>query len=193
MNDHKLILLSGGMDSVVMAKMAKSKGYKIHCVCFYYGQTHAKEVDFAKSTADEMGLDFRLVELSKIFGGSKLLGGSGSVVVKGRNACFLSIACAIGDGLGCDEVWFGANKDDERGFPDCRWSFIKAFNEMNSRSELTIQVYAPFLHLTKKDIALLGMDLGVDFSKTWTCYEGGAEPCGKCSACKLREEALCGL
>ena len=186
--DYSVIMLSGGLDSVVLLYEAVSDGQKVHAVNFRYGQRHIQELEWARTHCDRLGVLYTTFEIDQLMG-SSLTDGNGSVVVPNRNAIFLSIACNIAAAIGAARVMFAANADDEAGFPDCREKFINAYNCALAEAEIPVKVIAPYLHLPKWQILRKGQDLGVKFSETWSCYEGGIQPCGKCGACVKRAEA----
>lgn len=107
-----------------------------------------------------------------------------------RNPILLSLAVNLAVSIGAEEITFGANADDAESFPDCRRTFLKAFNEMLRVCKIDVRVAAPYIDQSKHWIALLACDLKVKRNETWSCYRGGDRPCGECDACKKRELAL---
>lgn len=184
-------LLSGGMDSTVLLYDLHGDGELVHCALFDYGQRHKQELEFAKLHCQRLGVLFTTITLPQLKG-STLTDGSGGVVVPVRNAVLLTHAVNLAVSAGAQLVTFAANKDDEATFPDCRMAFIQSFNNMLTTSEINVRVGAPYLDKSKAWIARRGSDIGVVVSQTWSCYRGGAMPCGECEACKKRDAALCG-
>jgi 7-cyano-7-deazaguanine synthase len=166
-----------------------AQGCKIHCCLFDYKQRHVQELQWAKHHCQRLGVLYTTIELPQLRG-STLTDGSGGVVVPCRNPIMLSLAVNLAVSAGAEAVTFAANKDDEAGFPDCRMAFVQLFNTMLTTAEIQVEVCAPYLHKPKWWIAALGQELGVKFNETWSCYHGGAVPCGECAACKKREAAL---
>ncbi len=185
-----VLLLSGGLDSVVLLYDLVEQGRVVHCVPFDYGQRHVQELNWAKHHCHRLGVLFTVISLPQLKG-SELTDGTGGVIVPNRNAIFLSHAVNVAVVAGAETVYFAANKDDEAVFPDCRMAFVQTFNNMLRTANIAVEVCAPYFDKSKAWIAAKGRDLGVSFSETWSCYRGGLKPCGECAACKKREEALC--
>lgn len=180
---------SGGMDSTVLKYWLQAEGHKVHSAMFNYGQTHIRELQFAKKHSERLGLLFTEIKLPQ-FRGSTLTDGSGGVVVPGRNGIFLMHAANLAVAAGADTLTIGCNKEDEADFPDCRMAFIQTFNNMLTTANLPVQVWAPFTDKSKSWIAALGQELGVNMDETYSCYTGAMVPCGECPACKKREAAF---
>lgn len=189
---NALICLSGGLDSTVLAYDLVSRGAHLESISFDYGQSHKRELDAAREISELLGIKHRILDFSKAVpsGGSSLTGGEGSPVVPNRNGTMLTLAVTYAAGIGAEKVFYGPTKEDHKVFPDCRREFVDSFNEMLKISECEITVHAPFLNLEKGDVVLIGKGLDVPFEKTWSCYVGGEDPCGKCSACISRKKAL---
>lgn len=211
MSKKAVLIVSGGMDSVTLAHQFHDKGYDLTLLSFDYGQRHVKELQFAKACADRLGGIHKIVDLRSV---TALLPGSSltdslvavpeghyaaesmkATVVPNRNAIMLSIAWAHAVAIGAEAVAFGAHAGDHFIYPDCRPEFFDAIsnafhkgNEGFGNSDL--QMYAPFINLTKTQVALRGAFLGVPFEKTWSCYKGGEKHCGKCGTCVERKEAF---
>ena len=210
-----LVLLSGGLDSATCLAIARDAGFETYALSVEYGQRHAAELAAAKRVAAALGaVAHRVahVDLGQ-FGGSALTdpslevptgGVDGSIpitYVPARNTIMLSIAMAWAEVLGADHIYVGVNAVDYSGYPDCRPQFYtplaKAVKE-GTRSGVTgspIKILTPLLKLSKTQIVKLGHKLNVPFGMTWSCYNGGKKPCGKCDSCKLRAEgfALAGI
>jgi 7-cyano-7-deazaguanine synthase len=182
-------LLSGGLDSTVLLYDLIGQGCKVHCVLFDYQQRHVQELTFAKLHCHRLSVLFTTITLQQLRG-STLTDGTGGVIVENRNAILLSHAAHLAAVAGAELVTYAANKDDEEVFPDCRQSFVEAFNKMLDAAGVRVHVAAPYLSRSKAWIAGLGREIGVALNDTWSCYEGGEAPCGKCPACVKRNEAL---
>ncbi len=207
-----VILLSGGLDSTTVLALAKQEGYSCHCLSFSYGQRQTVELDKARHNAIQMGAAAHLVlhlDLDKI-GGSALTSNiavpknrsteemDSSIpitYVPGRNTIFLSHAMAWAEVIGSFDIFIGINALDYSGYPDCRPDFLAAFEKtanLGTRAGVTcgkkFTIHAPLMHLTKKEIIISGMELGVDYSSTHSCYDPDREgrACGACDACRLR-------
>ncbi|QCX32878.1 7-cyano-7-deazaguanine synthase QueC [Caloramator sp. E03] len=217
--DKALVLVSGGLDStVLLAKVVKElKGENVTALNIFYGQKHAKEAKFAKLQAEKYNVNYITADLSSVFKFSKDcpllegskneipeksyaeqlkdMGGYGTVstYVPFRNGLFLSYAAAVGIQLGASRIYYGAHSDDAAGnaYPDCSYNFIQSMaSAIYEGTGGKIKLEAPFWSFTKKDIVREGLDLGVDFSHTWSCYKGQDEPCRSCATCIDREKAF---
>ena len=208
-----VILLSGGLDSTTVLAVARREGRQLLALSFDYGQRHAAELVAAREIAQRFEVEEHIVfplEFSR-FGGSALtdpgiavpkdaLGGGGipTTYVPARNTVFLSIALAYAEARGADEIWLGVNAIDYSGYPDCRPEFIDAFQQVilrGTRSGIedgTPWIVAPLADLSKAEIIRCGIELGVDYSITRSCYDpdtaGGA--CGHCDSCILRRRGF---
>ncbi|ULX57989.1 7-cyano-7-deazaguanine synthase QueC [Ectothiorhodosinus mongolicus] len=206
-----VVLLSGGMDSATVLALAKAEGFACHCLSFRYGQRHSVELMAAQQLASELGAaEHRIVDLDlSLFGGSALTDASIAVpetpgegipvtYVPARNTIFLSIALAWAEVLGARDIFIGVNAVDYSGYPDCRPEFIRAFEAM---AQLATRqgvegagpcFRTPLIDLSKAQIIRQGVALGVDFSKTVSCYQADHEgrACGVCDACRLRAKGF---
>jgi 7-cyano-7-deazaguanine synthase len=207
-----IVLLSGGLDSATTLAIARSEGFACHALSFRYGQRHAIELAAAERVARSLGVvSHRIVDIDlRQFGGSALtsdtavpkhdsaeqIGGEIPITyVPARNTIFLSFALAFAEVTGAGDVFIGVNALDYSGYPDCRPAYIAAFEQMANlatkaaverRQSLTI--HAPLIQLTKAQIIRRGLELGVDYSLTSSCYDpdpSGAA-CGQCDSCLLR-------
>jgi len=193
-----IILLSGGIDSSTTLYLAKSQGYQPTALIFDYHQRHKKEIESAKKIAKSAPSSYKLVKISFPEGGSSLLDPNLSLksgrekipftYVPARNIIFLSYALSCAETWGSRAIFIGANQVDYSGYPDCRASFIAAFNRMvkEGTKSKNIKVIAPLMKMNKGEIIKLGMKLGVPYHLTWSCYEGKEKPCLKCDSCKFR-------
>jgi 7-cyano-7-deazaguanine synthase len=204
-----IVLVSGGMDSLVLAAFATREA-EIALLHVRYGQrTERKELSCFHKIADHLKVKERMVAdvgYLKTIGGSALTDPSIAVpaadlhragvpvtYVPFRNAHFLCIAVSWAEVIGARNVYIGALMVDTSGYPDCRPEFYEAMNEAirrGTRDGSGISVKAPFLHLKKKDLVLMGKSLGVPFEHSWSCYRGEETACGRCDSCALRLRAF---
>lgn len=198
-----VVILSGGIDSSVVAYWAKSIGYNVYALTFKYGQIAQKEVEHATLIAEKLGASIKVVDLNplkEIFVGVTSLCDekiemtstfSQPLVVPFRNAIFLSVAVAYAISIGADAIFYGAQGSDEPFYLDCRKEFYKEF-EKTARlgTGRKIRVEAPFSNLAKSEVIALGVQLGVPFNLTWSCYLDKGKHCGKCESCINRKNAF---
>lgn len=211
-----VVLLSGGLDSATTAAIAQSEGFRVHALSFSYGQRHSFELEAAGRVAKSLAVaEHRIATIDlRVFGGSALTAdievpkgrdstemahGIPITYVPARNTIFLSFALAWAEVLGASDIFIGVNALDYSGYPDCRPEFIRAFEQManlatkagvEGRQRLTI--HAPLMQLTKAQIIRRGMELGVDYSLTSSCYDPSPDgmPCGQCDSCFLRRKGF---
>jgi 7-cyano-7-deazaguanine synthase len=211
-----VVLLSGGLDSATVLAIAKAQNFVLHALTFRYGQRHAVEIEAARRVAGAIGVARHVVfdiDLS-IFGGSALTSdiavpkgrslhemGRGIPVtyVPARNTVFLSLALAWAETLGSFDIFIGVNAMDYSGYPDCRPQFIHAFERMAALATKVsvegggrLHLHTPLMEMTKADIVRRGVELGIDYGLTSSCYDPapGGRPCGACDACKLRAKGF---
>jgi 7-cyano-7-deazaguanine synthase len=205
-----VILLSGGLDSTTVLAIARSRGYHCNCLSFRYGQKQDIELTRAAAVAKAMQAKQHMIlrlDLDTI-GGSALTSDIEVpkdreiremdreipvTYVPGRNIIFLSHALAWAEVIGAVDIFLGINAVDYSGYPDCRPDFLQAFEHMANlgtkagSSGKPFKLHAPLIELTKKEIVEVGMQLGVDYSITHSCYDPRGElACGRCDACRLR-------
>lgn len=207
-----VILLSGGLDSTTCLAIARDEGFDCYTLSVAYGQRHAAELTASKRIADAMGArEHRIANVSLgQFGGSALtdvaidvpVDGSGTGIpatyVPARNTVMLSMALAWAEVLNAADIFIGVNAIDYSGYPDCRPEFINAFETMaNLATRSSIEgtrfhIHTPLMQLSKAEIILRGLELGVDFSKTVSCYQASesGKACGVCDACRLRKQGF---
>lgn len=200
-----VIILSGGMDSVTL--LYEQKDDIALAVTFDYGSNHNKrEAELAAYHCKQLGIEHIIIPLDfmgKYFKSSLLEGADAipeghyqadnmkSTVVPFRNGIMLSIACGLAESRGLTKVLIANHAGDHAIYPDCRATFISAMNDaMANGTYEHINIYAPYTSLSKTDIAKIGKTLGIDYSKTYSCYKGGKKHCGKCGTCVERKEAL---
>jgi len=203
---NAVILLSGGLDSAVTLYYAKDRGYKLTAIIFDYKQRHRKEVDFAVRIARLNNLKFYVIKIGLDWAKSSLTDKKIKVpvnrglenkdvpltYVSGRNIIFLSYAASLSESIGAKSIFIGAHTQDYSGYPDCRPEFLKSFEgALNEGLKCKgMRIISPVLHKDKKEIIKLGLKLKVPFEYTWSCYQGGKAPCGKCDSCRFRTRAF---
>ena len=198
---NSVLLLSGGLDSLVLLAQECHGGQKPHCLSFDYGQRHVRELEAAKRIVATYKVPHTVLTLPpETFGGSALTGAGDvphahyanpsqqATVVPNRNMVFLSLAGSLAVHLGFRRVLFACHRGDWDIYPDCRPEFA---DKMRKAMELAcnIQIETQFINMTKSEIVRIGRTLGVPFELAWSCYEGGEKPCGQCGACIERTEA----
>lgn len=209
-----VVLLSGGMDSAVVAAMAREQGYRVHALSVAYGQRHDAELAASARVAALLGAqEHKAVHVDlRSIGGSALTAdievpldrdsdGDDDIpvtYVPARNTIMLSIALGWAEVLGAADIFCGVNAVDYSGYPDCRPAFVEAFERLANLATRAgvegagIRIHAPLMSMSKADIAREGVRLGVDFSATVSCYRADAEgrACGHCDACRLRAQGF---
>ena len=211
-----VVLSSGGIDSTTVMAMAKHEGFEIHSLSFSYGQRHAVELEAAHKVADALGAAEHLViniDLKKI-GGSSLTDDMDVpkardertmtreipvTYVPARNTIFLSFALAWAEVLESSDIFIGVNAIDYSGYPDCRPEYIDAFERMANlatkagvEGTTKIKIKTPLIRLTKAQIINKGIELGIDYSVTHSCYDPSPQglACGRCDSCFLRKKGF---
>lgn len=211
-----VVLCSGGIDSATAMAIAKEQGYEIYSLSFRYGQRHAVELEAAERVAKALGAEQHLVidiDMAKI-GGSALtddidvpkarkeeeIGNEIPVTyVPARNTIFLSYALAWAEVLGASDIFIGVNAVDYSGYPDCRPEYIEAFEHMANlatkagvEGKTQIKIRGPLIHMSKGEIIQRGIELGVDYGITHSCYDPSSDgkACGRCDSCLLRKKGF---
>jgi 7-cyano-7-deazaguanine synthase len=208
-----VVLLSGGLDSYTAAAIARAEGFELYALTVAYGQRHAVELASARRVAASLGVARHIelpLDLTR-FGGSALTGQGtipkdrsldGSDVpatyVPARNLIFLSLALAWAEALGARDIFVGVNAIDYSGYPDCRPDFVESFERTSALATRAgvegarFHIHTPLIALTKAGIIRRGIELGLDYGLTHSCYDpapGGA-PCGHCDSCVLRAKGF---
>jgi 7-cyano-7-deazaguanine synthase len=218
-----VVLLSGGLDSATTLAIARAAGHACCALSFEYGQRHRHELDAARAVARSLGaVDHRIARIdAAAFGGfrgsaltgygevpkdrteDEMAGGIPETYVPARNTIFLSYALALAESLGVADIYLGVNAVDYSGYPDCRPEYIEAFQSMarlatraGVEGEAPVTIRAPLIDWPKTEIIRRGLELGVDYGLTHSCYDPGVAggddgaPCTRCDACLLRIRAF---
>jgi 7-cyano-7-deazaguanine synthase len=209
---NAVVLLSGGVDSATAAAIAKKQGFHLHALTFRYGQRHEREIESAEKIAAFLNAKRHLiVEFDlRAIGGSALTDklavpkgrnlleisqGIPVTYVPARNTIFLSFALALAETIEAENIFFGANQLDYSGYPDCREEYIRAFEKMANLAtkagverKTRIRIETPLIQMTKAQIIRTGVELGIDYGLTWSCYDPSPDglACGLCDSCQLR-------
>ena len=206
-----IVLLSGGLDSATAAAQAIADDYAPIALSFRYGQRHERELEAAQKIAAHLGIQEHYVMDVNLaqWGGSSLtdldetLPQAGvqpdqipSTYVPGRNTVFISLALSLAEAKFAQAIYLGINAVDYSGYPDCRPEYLEAFQQLASlSSKAGLEgnapiLVAPLVRDTKEAIVRRALRLGVPIEETWSCYQGGEEPCGLCDSCRIRDKAL---
>lgn len=202
-----VVLLSGGLDSATVLAMARQQGFSCYALSVDYGQRHHSELAAAKQIANVLGAtEHRVINIDLTgFGGSALTDNRIAVPVEAtqgipltyvpaRNTIMLTLALAWAEVLGAQDIFFGVNAVDYSGYPDCRPEYVAAFEGLaNLATQAAVEgkplkLHAPLLHMSKAEIIRQGIELGVDFALTVSCYQADSagRACGVCDSCRLR-------
>jgi 7-cyano-7-deazaguanine synthase len=206
-----VVLLSGGLDSATVLAIAKAEGYDCHSISFDYGQRHRAELAASAVLSDKMGaVEHKVIAIDlTAIGGSALTDTSIAVpelkqegipvtYVPARNTVFMSIALGWAEVLEADAIFVGVNAVDYSGYPDCRPEYIAAFEKMANLATKSgvegraLTIATPLIDLSKQDIIKCGIELGVDYGLTVSCYQADAEgrACGQCDSCRFRRQGF---
>ncbi|RUO57993.1 7-cyano-7-deazaguanine synthase QueC [Pseudidiomarina marina] len=201
-----VVIYSGGMDSFTVLHHAVRHGHEVYALSFNYGQRHVRELDAAARVCQQLGIPHKVVDITAI---NSLLAGSSltsdieipeghyaeasmqSTVVPNRNMILLSLAIGYAVSLGAEAVYYGAHSGDHAIYPDCRPEFVEKMNAVSLIANYEpVRIEVPYLRNNKAEILADGLRMNLDYSQTWTCYNGREKACGKCGACVERLEAF---
>lgn len=201
-----LAVVSGGMDSVTMLHDLHAQGHELSVVSFNYGQRHIKELEIAKRNTQRLKVPHKVIDMAfmaQLLDNSALTGdvevpeghyaaeNMKLTVVPNRNMIMASIAIGMAVNMEYDAVALGVHSGDHAIYPDCRPEFVSALRTTSLIANYKpIDILAPYLYADKTQIIKRGLDVGVDYSDTWTCYKGGLKACGVCGSCQERLEAF---
>lgn len=203
-----ILIYSGGLDSTTL--LYEYKEEIALAVTFDYGSKHnAREIAFAKENCARLGIPHKVIPLDvigKYFRSDLLLSGGEipegnyadenmrSTVVPFRNGIMLSVAVGLAESYDLDTVLLANHSGDHAIYPDCRPSFVEAFDQAARAGTYNgVRILSPYCNIDKRAIALRGRTLGIDYAHTYSCYKGGEKHCGRCGTCKERKEALAGF
>ena len=206
MTEKVVVIFSGGMDSFTVLNRAIKDGKDVYALSFDYGQRHVKELDCAAQICQELAIKHKVIDISAI---NQLLAGSSltddidipeghyeaenmkSTVVPNRNMILLSLAVGYAVSVRASQVYYGAHSGDHAIYPDCRPEFVMKMNDVCQIANYEpVEIFSPYLNNSKTEILTDGLTMNLDYSKTWTCYNGRELACGKCGACQERLEAF---
>ncbi len=206
MSQKVVVIFSGGMDSFTVLNLAAKQGLEVFALSFDYGQKHKKELDYAARACKVLNVKHKVVDISAI---NQLIGGSSltsdikvaeghyeeesmkSTVVPNRNMILLSMAVGYAVSISANKVYYGAHAGDHAIYPDCRPEFVNKMNALCAIANYeAVEIVTPYLDVSKTAILTAGLEMGLDYNQTWTCYNGREKACGKCGACQERLEAF---
>ncbi|RZQ51365.1 7-cyano-7-deazaguanine synthase QueC [Pseudoalteromonas phenolica] len=206
MSEKVVVIYSGGMDSYTVLNKAIKQGFDVYALSFNYGQRHVKELEVAASVCADLNVHHKVVDISAI---NQLIGGSSltddievpeghyeeesmkSTVVPNRNMILLSLAVGYAVSLKANKVFYGAHSGDHAIYPDCRPEFVEKMSDVCRIANYEeVEIVCPYLNSSKIEILTDGLKMDLDYSNTWTCYNGRERACGKCGACQERLEAF---
>jgi 7-cyano-7-deazaguanine synthase len=206
MTNKVVVIYSGGMDSFTVLNRALHDGKEVFALTFDYGQRHVKEIEYASTVCQSLNVNHKVIDISSI---NQLLAGSSltddidipqghyeaesmkSTVVPNRNMILLSLAVGYAVSVGASQVYYGAHSGDHAIYPDCRPEFVMKMNEVCKIANYeSVEIFSPYLTVTKSDILTDGLKMGLKYHNTWTCYNGREKACGQCGACQERLEAF---
>ncbi|MFT6986739.1 MAG: 7-cyano-7-deazaguanine synthase [Psychromonas sp.] len=207
MGKKVVVIYSGGMDSYTVLHKSLQQGLTPYALTFDYGQRHVKEIEVARSVCEELGVNHKVIDISAI---NELIGGSSltdnsidvalghyqeknmiSTVVPNRNMILLSLAIGYAVSIKAEKVYYGAHSGDHAIYPDCRPEFVEKMNDVAEIANYDkTEIFSPYLNSDKIGILKDGLKMGLDYSKTWTCYNGREKACGECGSCVERLEAF---
>ncbi len=201
-----VVIYSGGMDSFTVLNRALKDGKEVYALSFDYGQRHVKELECASTVCKSLNIKHKVIDISAI---NQLLAGSSltddieipeghyeaenmkSTIVPNRNMILLSLAVGYAVSVEAAQVYYGAHSGDHAIYPDCRPEFVQKMNDVCQIANYeSVEIFSPYLDVNKTAILTDGLSMGLDYSNTWTCYNGREKACGKCGACQERLEAF---
>lgn len=206
MSNKVVVIYSGGMDSFTVLNRAIQDGKEVFALSFDYGQRHVKELKYAAKVCKGLNVAHKVIDISAI---NQLLAGSSltddidipeghyeaenmkSTIVPNRNMILLSLAVGYAVSVEASQVYYGAHSGDHAIYPDCRPEFVMKMNDVCQIANYeAVEIFSPYLNVNKTAILTDGIAMGLDYSNTWTCYNGRENACGKCGACQERLEAF---
>ncbi len=206
MTDTVVVIYSGGMDSYTLLHVARAQGLSVHALSFNYGQRHVRELESASAVCERLDIPHKVIDIramGEVMAGSALTSdvdvpeghyeedSMKATVVPNRNMILLSLATGYAVTVGAGAVWYGAHGGDHAIYPDCRPEFVEKMDAVCRVANYEpVAVEAPFMALDKGEILAEGLKLGLDYSQTWTCYNGRERACGRCGSCVERLEAF---
>ncbi len=206
MTDTVVVIYSGGMDSFTLLHLARARGYRVHALSFDYGQKHVRELDCARQVCENLQIPHKVIDIramSEVMSGSSLTSdmevpeghyeedSMKSTVVPNRNMILLALATGYAVTVNAGAVWYGAHGGDHAIYPDCRPEFVSKMDAVCRVANYEpVAIEAPFMAMDKGQILAQGLELGLDYSQTWTCYNGRERACGRCGSCVERLEAF---
>ncbi len=201
-----VVIFSGGMDSFTLLNKVIKEGFEVYALTFDYGQKQVKEVHIAKTVCEGLSVPHKVLDISAInqlMQSSSLIGNDNvpeghyeseqmkSTVVPNRNMILLSLAIAYAVDIKAGKVYYGAHSGDHAIYPDCRPEFVHKMNDVAGIANYEhVSIETPYLNATKGEILKDGINMGLSYENTWTCYNGREKACGKCGACVERLEAF---
>ncbi|GAA0287572.1 7-cyano-7-deazaguanine synthase QueC [Psychrosphaera haliotis] len=206
MTEKVVVIFSGGMDSYTVLNKAIKDGFDVYALTFDYGQRHVKEVQYAKRACEQLNIQHKIVDISAI---NSIIAGSSltddidvpdghyesdsmkQTVVPNRNMILLSLAIGYAVSLEATKVYYGAHSGDHAIYPDCRPEFVEKMQNVAAIANYEpVDIAVPYINNDKIEILADGIGMGLDYSQTWTCYNGREKACGTCGACQERLEAF---
>ena len=206
MTEKVVVIFSGGMDSYTVLNKAIKDGFDVYALTFDYGQRHVKEVQYAKRACEQLNIQHKIVDISAI---NSIIAGSSltddidvpdghyesdsmkQTVVPNRNMILLSLAIGYAVSLEATKVYYGAHSGDHAIYPDCRPEFVEKMQNVAAiANSEPVDIALPHINNDKIEILADGIGMGLDYSQTWTCYNGREKACGTCGACQERLEAF---
>jgi 7-cyano-7-deazaguanine synthase len=201
-----VVIFSGGMDSFTVLNKTIKNGDDVYALSFNYGQRHVKELESAREICAKLNIPHKIVDISAI---NQIIGGSSltddidvpeghyeaenmkQTIVPNRNMILLSMAVGYAVSIEAEKVYYGAHSGDHAIYPDCRPEFVDKMNAVCQIANYeAVEIVTPYLYESKIAILSDGLAMGLDYSDTWTCYNGREKACGKCGACQERLEAF---